>query len=144
MKTFDARTSIAIQAPAAAVWQALTKPELIEKYMHGTKTHSTWKVGEPITWTGEWNGKSYQDKGTILACEPPKLVRYSYWSSMSGSEDKPENYLIVSYELSEKDGQTTLALTQSNNPSQAAADQMAENNWGPVLRGLKEVVDKHL
>jgi len=141
MKTFDARTSIAIQAPAAAVWQALTKPELIEKYMHGTKTHSTWKVGEPITWTGEWNRKSYQDKGTILACEPPKLVRYSYWSSMSGSEDKPENYLIVSYELSEKDGQTTLALTQANNPGQAAADQMAENNWGPILQGLKETAE---
>jgi hypothetical protein len=61
---------------------------------------------------------------------------------MGGSEDKPENYHTVTYELAGDDGKTTLTLTQDNNPSQEEADQMAENNWGPVLNGLKETVEK--
>jgi uncharacterized protein YndB with AHSA1/START domain len=141
-ESFDAKKSIVIHAPAAAVWDALTKPELIKQYMHGTQTKSDWKVGSPILWTGEWQGKSYEDKGTILAVQPKKLLRYTHWSSMGGSVDKPENYHTVTFELSEEHGQTTLALTQSNNPSQEEADKMAEYNWGPVLQGLKDVVEK--
>jgi hypothetical protein len=61
---------------------------------------------------------------------------------MGGSEDKPENYHTVTYELAGDDGKTTLTLTQDNNPSQEEADTMADNNWGPVLNGLKEMVEK--
>jgi len=141
-KTFDAKISLLIRAPAAAVWDALTKPNLVQQYMHGTTLHSDWKIGSPITWSGEWNGKPYQDKGVILACEPGKRVSYTHWSSMGGSADVPENYHTVTFELSEAAGQTTLALTQSNNPSQEEADQMARNNWGPMLQALKAVVEK--
>jgi hypothetical protein len=61
---------------------------------------------------------------------------------MGGSEDKPENYHTVTYELAGDDGTTTLTLSQDNNPSQEEADKMADNNWGPVLNGLKEMVEK--
>ena len=61
---------------------------------------------------------------------------------MGGSEDKPENYHTVTYELAGEDGKTTLTLTQDNNPSQEEADKMANDNWGPVLNGLKESVEK--
>jgi hypothetical protein len=37
---------------------------------------------------------------------------------------------------------TTLTLTQDNNATQADADNMAENNWGPVLQGLKATAEK--
>jgi uncharacterized protein YndB with AHSA1/START domain len=141
-ETYDAKISITIHAPVAKVWQALTRPELIKHYMHGTNTSSDWKVGSPITWTGEWKGKPYQDKGVILAIEPSKLLKYTHWSPMGGSEDKPENYHTVTYTLTEQGKDTTLSLTQSNNPTQAAADEMAKNNWRPVLEGLKELVEK--
>jgi hypothetical protein len=61
---------------------------------------------------------------------------------MGGSEDKPENYHTVTYELSGEDGKTTLTLRQDNNATQAEADKMAEENWGPVLDGLKETAEK--
>jgi uncharacterized protein YndB with AHSA1/START domain len=138
---YIAQIRIEIQAPADAVWAALTDPALITKYMHGTRTHSDWQVGSPITWTGEWNGKTYEDKGVILAIQPQKRLSYTHWSSMGGSPDKPENYHTVSFELTEAGGRTTLALTQSNNPSQEAADQMAKNNWAPMLQGLKAVAE---
>jgi hypothetical protein len=74
--------------------------------------------------------------------EPEKLLKYTHWSPMGGSEDKPENYHTVTYELVGEDGKTTLTLKQDNNASQEEADKMANDNWGPVLNGLKETVEK--
>ena len=132
-KTFVAEKRVSIDAPREAVWQALTDPEKVKEYMHGTTIATDWKVGSPITWSGEWKGKSYQDKGEVLAFEPEKVLSTTYWSSMSGKEDKPENYYNVTYTLEGNDGRTTLTLQQDGNESQEAANQMAENNWGPVL-----------
>jgi uncharacterized protein YndB with AHSA1/START domain len=112
------------------------------KYMHGTDMSTDWTAGGPIIWRGEWKGHSYEDKGTVLAFEPERLLTYTHWSPMGGSEDTPENYHTVTYELIEEGGTTTLTLTQDNNATQAEADTMAENNWGPVLLGLKETAER--
>src|ERR1700690_1634568 len=101
-----------------------------------------WTGGSPIIWTGEWKGHSYVDKGTVLAFEPERLLRYTHWSPMGGSENRPENYRAVTYQLAEDGGKTTLTLPQDNNATQAKADSMAENNWGPVLQGLKATAEK--
>ena len=141
-KKFVAEKSIEINASRDAVWQALTDPEQVKEYMHGTTIASDWKVGSPITWSGEWKGTSYQDKGTVLAFEPEKELSTTYWSSMGGKEDKPENYYTVTYTLEGSNGKTTLTLHQDGNETQEAADTMAENNWGPVLEGLKAVAER--
>jgi uncharacterized protein YndB with AHSA1/START domain len=120
----------------------LTDPDKVKQYLHGTEMSTDWKEGSPIFWRGEWKGRSYEDKGTVLAVQTEKLLRYTHWSPMGGSEDKPENYHTVTYELAGDDGKTTLTLTQDNNASQEEADTMADNNWGPVLNGLKEMVEK--
>ena len=83
-----------------------------------------------------------EDKGTVLAVEPKKLLKTTHWSPMGGSEDKPENYHTVTYELAERGGATILTLKQDNNASQEDADTMAEKNWGPVLEGLKAVAEQ--
>ena len=141
-KGFEAKASVTIDAPRTRVWRALTDPEDVKQYLHGTNLSTDWKVGSPVTWTGEYKGKEYVDKGTVLAVEPERLLRTTHWSSMGGSEDKPENYHTVTYELSGNGNKTTLTLTQDNNPSREAADQMAQNNWRPVLEGLKKVAEE--
>jgi uncharacterized protein YndB with AHSA1/START domain len=139
--SFVAEKQITIDASADAVWQALTDPELVKQYLHGTDMETNWKVGSPITWKGEWKGKAYEDKGIVLEVEPNKRLKNTHWSPTGGSEDKPENYHTVTYELTEQAGKTILTLKQDNNTSQEEADNMAENNWGPVLEGLKAVVE---
>jgi uncharacterized protein YndB with AHSA1/START domain len=138
---FEAIKSVVINAPRAKVWDALTDPAKVKQYMHGTDMSTDWMVGSPIIWRGEWKGHSYVDKGTVLAFETERLLRYTHWSPMGGSEDTPENYHTVTYELAEDGGKTTLTLTQDNNATQAEADTMAENNWAPVLLGLKATVE---
>jgi len=139
---FEAVNTVTIDASSAEVWDALTNPDKVKQYMHGTHVSSDWKVGSPIRWTGEWKGKPYEDKGQVLEVRPLKLLRYTHWSPMGGGEDKPENYHTVTYELSGDDGRTVLTLTQDNNPTQEEADKMAKDNWGPVLSGLKETAEK--
>ena len=139
---FDAKTSVNIHAPVSKVWDALTKPELIKQYMHGTNVVTDWKVGGPILWRGEWKGQTYEDKGTVLEIIPNKHLKTTHWSPMGGTPDKPENYHTVTYDLEENSGYTLLKLAQSNNATQQAADEMATNGWDPILKGLKEMLEK--
>lgn len=139
---FEAVNAVTIDAPSAEVWDALTNPKKVKQYMHGTQVSTDWKEGSPIRWKGEWKGKSYEDKGQILEVKPQRLLRYTHWSPMGGSEDKPENYHTVTYELAGDDRKTTLTLTQDNNPTKEEADKMAQDNWGPVLSALKKTAEK--
>ena len=141
---FVAKKRITVNAPPDVVWRALTDPAMVRQYMHGTNLQTDWTVGNPITWKGEWQGKSYEDKGTVVAVEPKKLLKVTHWSPMGGSEDKPENYHTVTYELAEHGKETILTLEQDNNPSQEAANTMAEQNWGPVLDGLKATAEQSM
>jgi len=136
-----AQVSINIHATISTVWDALTDPAIIKKYLFGTNTITDWKVGSPIKFKGEWEGKSYEDKGTILDIKKNKLIKYSYWSSMSGIEDKPENYVIVSYQLSGEGDNVNLTVLQENIPDEKTKAH-SEENWHKVLNGLKKVVEE--
>ena len=133
--------SIDIAAPVEAVWEALTRPELVRRYFHGTELVTDWRVGSPVYWRGKWNGESYEDKGVVLALEPGKLLKVTHWSPMGGTEDAPENYHVVTYELTKVDAATRVVVTQSNNSTPEAAESMAEHGWTPILQGLKAVVE---
>ena len=136
-----AKTSISINAPAAMVWKAITTPATIKKYLMDTDVTSDWKEGSPIEYEGEYNGKKYHDKGVIKNLIPEKVFQSTYWSSMGGKADKPENYNLVSYYLEEKDGKTILTLTQDNIHTEEEKEH-ASQNWAMVLKKLKEVVEE--
>ncbi len=140
MDTLTLKTTITFNAPVAKVWQGITAPEIVKQYFFGTNLKSDWKIGSRITFSGEWEGHKYEDGGTILDIAPPKLLKYSYWSSMSGTEDKPENYNNITQELSEKDGITTLVITQEGVKNQQAKDH-SEQNWKSVFDGLKKIIE---
>ena len=92
-----AKKTIVINAPVAKVWNALTDPTIIKQYMFGTEVVTDWKVGSPIKFKGVWQGKAYEDKGTIVQLIPQQVLRYTFWSSLGGFEDKPENYANVTF-----------------------------------------------
>ena len=135
------RVELEINAPVERVWEALTMPEIIKQYFFGTNTFTNWKVGSPIIFKGEWEGKSYEDKGTILEIEKNKMIKYDYWSSMSGIEDKPENYVIVTYHLTQVDTKTKLVITQENIPDEKMKEH-SEENWKKVMGDMKKLVEK--
>jgi uncharacterized protein YndB with AHSA1/START domain len=136
-----AETSIKINAPAGKVWKAITTPVMIKKYLMGTNVTSDWQEGSSIEYEGEYNGKKYHDKGVIKNFIQESVFQSTYWSSLGGKEDKPENYNMVTYLLSEKDGKTWVTLTQDNVNSEEEKAHVSQN-WNMVLRKLKEVVEE--
>jgi uncharacterized protein YndB with AHSA1/START domain len=139
-KKLTAKASTTINAPTAKVWEALTNPALIKQYMFGTNVVTDWKEGSPIIWQGEWQGKSYEDKGTLLKIEPKRVLQYSHFSPLSGQPDVPENYHSVTIELSGNGKQTTVTLTQDNNETDEAREH-SEENWQMMLDGLKKLLE---
>jgi uncharacterized protein YndB with AHSA1/START domain len=142
MNTEDiiARVSTTIDAPASKVWEALVTPEIIRQYMFGTTVRSDFRIGSPIMWSGEWQGKRYEDKGEIREFQPHRLLQYSHFSPLTGEKDIPENYHIVTITLVENDGQTNVTLTQDNNPTDKSREH-SEKNWRMMLDGLKKTVE---
>jgi len=130
-----------IKASRSKVWDALTNPAMIKKYMFGTDTESTWKVGGPITFTGTWEGNPYVDKGTILQIEKEKILKYNYWSSFSGTEDIPSNYANIVYQLEEQPNHVLLTITQDGIKSEEAREH-SEKNWKMILNTIKELLEK--
>jgi uncharacterized protein YndB with AHSA1/START domain len=139
---FSAQASIEISAPVQRVWQTLTDPELVARYMHGTQLDTDWAVGSPVFWRGEWQGRKYEDKGEVLAFEAPRRLAVTHWSPLTGETDEPANYHHVTYELEPLgESRTGLTLTHGNSPSQEAADSMVADGWTPMLRELEKVAE---
>ena len=136
-----ARASLTVDAPRAKVWDALVSPKAIKQYMFGATVVSDWRPGSPIVWKGEWQGKPYEDKGTILEVEPGRTLRYSHFSPLSGLPDEPGNYHTVTIELSGEGDQTRVALAQDNNPTDEARVH-SERNWGMMLAALKKFLER--
>lgn len=126
------------------MWDAITQPDLVKKYFFGTAMTTSWDVGSPITFRGEWEGQPYEDRGTVLSFERLRGLSYDYWSSFSGTEDRPELRQIIRYELAEADGGAEegvrVTIHQSNIDTQERADHSAKN-WQGVLEGLKALVE---
>ena len=134
-------SSTSIHVPVNKVWQALTDPALITQYLFGTDTVSDWKKGSPITYSGVYEGKAYQDKGTIIEIVPEKLLHTTHYSPLSGKEDKPENYHNVIYELKSENGKTIVTITQDNISNDKELEHM-KRNWSMVLEGMKKLLEK--
>jgi uncharacterized protein YndB with AHSA1/START domain len=140
-KNLIARASVTINATRAKVWNALVNPEAIKQYMFGTHVVSDWREGSPIIWKGEWQGKSYEDKGIVLQFKPGRTIQYSHFSPLSGLPDKPENYHTVTIELSGDGNQTRASLAQDNNPTEQERDH-SEKNWEMMLTALKKFLEQ--
>ena len=135
-----AKANVTIDAPPNEVWSALVSPASIKQYMFGADVRTDWKEGSPITWSGEWQGKQFQDKGKILQLKPGRVMQYTHFSPLAGLADTPENYHTVTIELADVGGKTKVTLTQDNNSTEDARKD-SEKNWNMMLQGLKRVVE---
>jgi uncharacterized protein YndB with AHSA1/START domain len=144
----NVKNTIIINAPADKVWDALVNPEQTKKYMFGCETVSDWRVGSPLLWKMMYEGKEMIPvKGIILVIQPLKLLKYTVIDPNAGMEDIPENYLNVTYSLTEQSGITTLRVTQDGFETAQDGDKRYQdvyNNgegWNPILVQIKKLVE---
>jgi uncharacterized protein YndB with AHSA1/START domain len=135
-----ATASTVVDADKKTVWQAITDPAEVKQWFFGTDLATDWTPGSAITWSGEWEGKPYQDKGEVLAYDEPRRLSVTHFSPLTGQDDVPGNYHTLVYELSDADDGTSVTLSQDNNGSEEEAEHSTQN-WTMVLEGLKKQVE---
>ena len=62
-------SKVEINAPLNKVWHALTNPALVKKWQYGSELTVDWKVGSEIRFRTEWEGKIFEQWGTLLEFE---------------------------------------------------------------------------
>jgi len=136
------RKTIKIRTDSSKVWDALTNPKMIKKYLFDTRTKSDWKIGSKIIFEGNYQGKKFKDMGIIQKLEKEKLFQYTYLSGLSGLEDKDENYSVVTFELSTENKTTKLIVTQRGFMDKKAQEH-SDKGWSMVLRTIKNILEQH-
>jgi uncharacterized protein YndB with AHSA1/START domain len=108
--------------------------------MMGARVRTDWRPGSSITWTGEYQGKAFEDKGEVLEYRPAQRLKVTHFSPLSGQPDEPSNYHTVIYDLTENNGRTRVSLWQDNNATEEEAEHSSKN-WQMMLDGLKDLVE---
>ncbi|WP_419800917.1 SRPBCC domain-containing protein [Mucilaginibacter sp.] len=144
------KNTIAINAPAAVVWDALVNPQKTKIYMFGCETVSDWNAGSELLWRGSHEGREMVFvKGKILKIEPEKLLKYTVIDPFASYPDVPENYLNVTYDLSPKGVQTILTICQDGFENAAEGEKRYKdvyNNgegWNPILVEIKKLAEEN-
>jgi uncharacterized protein YndB with AHSA1/START domain len=134
--------SIIIDAPVSGVWNVLTSPELIKRWMSDEEMEiiSDWKEGSLIRVSGKLHGMDFENKGTILQFKLNEILRYTFWSTLSEQPDIPENYSIVTFKLSSRENKTEIMFTQANFIAETTY-QHSDFYWRNTLEIVKRLIE---
>lgn len=133
-------STLKLNAPINKIWDVLTKPELVKQWQYGSELITDWKVGSEIRFRTEWEGKIFEQWGKILEIVPQKIIRYNLFAPRPGLEDKPENYFVMNYILSEEKSCIRLDIIQEDN-RQGAVQEAPQGEENPVLSALKVLIE---
>src|SRR5215470_13474083 len=133
-------STIRLNAQANKIWDVLTKPELVKQWQYGSDLITDWKVGSEIRFRAAWEGKVFEQWGKVLEVVPNKKIRYSLFAPRPGLEDKPENYFVMNYMLSEEKDCVRLDIIQEDNRP-GAVQEAPQGEENPVLGALKKLAE---
>lgn len=138
--------TIEIHSPASAVWEWLTQPTLMKQWMGDPEMEidiqTDWEVNSPIYIRG-YHHAHFENKGIVLQFSPPSLLQYTHLSSVSRSEDIPENHSVLTFRLTPSEDQTLLSLTLTQFPTETIRKHL-EFYWGPTLRVIKDLAETQI
>jgi uncharacterized protein YndB with AHSA1/START domain len=145
MNDLKIKKEITINADVGKVWEALTKPDMIKKYMQGIEIVSDWKVGSTILWIETLKeGEMIQGKGSIEKIEVRKLLQFTTLDMNAQYSDVPSNYVQATYELTPKLGKTVLSITQGDYSRVEDGNKRfneSNENWNQTLSALKQFIE---
>jgi uncharacterized protein YndB with AHSA1/START domain len=137
MDSVEVRRTIA--ASPDRTWQALTDAAALKRCFFGADVRTDWQIGHPITFSGSYQGKTYEDRGVLTAFEPGRTLSFTHWSPLSGKPDTPEHRHTVTIRLEPRGSATQVTLVQEN--LDGASAEHLRKNWSVVLEVLATVTE---
>lgn len=141
-KKLKTQKSIEIDVEIEKLWSILTESKYTKEYMFNCSVESEWNKGDSITWQGNYQGYEAFQKGSILNIEPYSKIKYSTFDPNFGLEDIPENYIHVTYGLTEKNRKVQLTITNETFDGNEERMKHINQGWEMVIEKLKEVAEK--
>ncbi|WP_017495875.1 SRPBCC family protein [Flavobacterium sp. WG21] len=133
-------STVLLNAPSEKVWNTLTQPELVKQWQYGSDLITDWKIGNEIRFRNEWEGQVFEQWGTVLEIIPNQKIKYSLFFPRPELEDKPENYFVMSYVLTEENKKTKLEIVQEDNRP-GAVQEKPQGEENPILQALKTLIE---
>ena len=127
------------------IWNTLTDPARVAKYLFNYQVETDWQPGNTISYflpLGET--KILTLKGTLIKVDPPLYLEHTVFPVGSGIEDKPENYLTTIYQLDFQSSKTVLKVTHRGFLSVENGEKRYVHTqliWGTIMSGIKEVAE---
>jgi uncharacterized protein YndB with AHSA1/START domain len=134
---------ITIRAPAKRVFEALTEPEQRKAWWSSEGRFQTTQVESDLRVGGKWSmsgtgfGKPFTIQGEYRAVEPPYVLAFTW---LPDWQQNPRETL-VRFDLTEKDGLTTVRLTHSGLTPEG---KEAHKGWPQILSWLRAYVEPAL
>lgn len=132
---------LTINAPAARIFAALTDPNQRREWWGATGRIQTTQIESDLRVGGKWKmsgtgfGKPFSVSGEYRAIEFPRLLAFTWLPSWE--EDATET--LVRFDLSEKDGVTTVRVTHSGLTPKGAE---AHKGWAQILAWLRTYAER--
>jgi len=135
-----------IQTTPEKLWAALTAPEFTSQYFLGATIESDWRVGSPVAYRQA--GGEVSDEGTVLKCEPPRLLSYTF-NHVKYEELRGEPASQVTFQIEPLDNATgglkgkvvRLTVTHENFQPGSKLFNAISNGWPVILSALKTVLE---
>ncbi len=135
---------IHLDAPIDRVWAVLTDPAHMSLWMGEPELRisvdADWRAGGSITIRG-FHHLPFENRGGVLAFEPPHTLAYRYLSSLSRLADEPGHHTRLRFELAQEDDGTALTLTADGFPT-AAIHHHTAFYWAGTLHVLKAYAER--
>jgi uncharacterized protein YndB with AHSA1/START domain len=126
-----------IKASPDRIWEAITKPDLTEKYFHNARIENT----------AQWHSSHGPDgalwgDGPVLEFDPPRRLVHE-WRSLYAPDLAAEEPSRVTWEIEPQEGgYCKLTLTHDRlEGAPKTAESVSGAGWMFVLSGLKTLVE---
>jgi uncharacterized protein YndB with AHSA1/START domain len=128
-----------IRAPAQAIWDHLTNPELNKRFWGGYSQKSSWASGADYAIVSG-DGEAW-DTGKVLAYEPPKRLSVT-WTHQKDAAMKAEGESVATFDIEPvNDLVTKLTVTHTIGVSPSKFIEAVSTGWPSILASLKSLLE---
>jgi uncharacterized protein YndB with AHSA1/START domain len=117
-----------IRTSASAVWDALTNPDVTQRYWFDTRIVSDWKVGSKVQYLR--NGE-LTDEHVVLEVEKPHTLSHTFRPLFG--EFQSESPSRVSFTMEESNGVVRLTVRHEGFPPESKVFRACSDGWPMIL-----------
>jgi uncharacterized protein YndB with AHSA1/START domain/DNA-binding transcriptional ArsR family regulator len=127
-----------IRTTPERLWQALTDPEVTQRYYYDTRVESGWQVGDPITYS--WTDGTVTIEGEIVEADAPRRLVHTFHFTQDPEQSR-ERPSRCTWEIEPMGEACLLRLTHDGFEGETSTYRSVAKGWSRILSGLKTLLE---